>query len=118
MTHLGIYMGHWVGGSMVVIGSWMLAQATLDNVERFIGGSIIIVVGAFIIRWVLKTSERVEATWSGALEAANMRAEKAEARCMKYQHEVDEVEAKYDVERKLRISLEERGPGDRRKHEE
>jgi hypothetical protein len=118
MTQLGIYFGHWIGGSMVIIGSWILAQATLDNVERFVGGSIIVIVGAFIIRWVLKTSERVEATWSGALEAANIRAEKAELRCVKYQEEIDLAEAKYDQERQLRISLEERGLTDRRKHEE
>ena len=118
MTQLGIYFGHWIGGAMVIIGSYILAQATLDNAERFLGGSIIVIVGAFIIRWVLKTSERVEATWSGALVAANDRAEKAEARCLKYQQEVDIAEAKYDVERKLRISLEERGLGDRRKHQE
>lgn len=118
MTQLAIYFGHWVGGSMVFLGAWMLAQATLDNAERFVGGSIIVIVGAFIIRWVLKTSERVESTWSGALIAANERAEKSEARCLKYQEEIDAAESKYDQERKLRISLEESGLTDRRKHEE
>jgi len=121
MTQLAIYAGHWVGGSMVIFGSWFMAQTSLDNAERYIGGSIIIVVGSLIIRWVLKTSERVEAFWSGALIAANERAAKsderadrAEERCLKYQHEIDMAEAKYDQERLLRISLEEKGIADRR----
>lgn len=116
MMQLLIYAGHWVGGTMVLFGAWIVAQTTLDNAERFLGGSIILIVGGFIIRWVLKASERVEATWSGAIEKAEAAAEKAEdradaadARCAAYQKEIDAIEAKYDEERKLRISLEERG---------
>lgn len=118
MTQLAIYAGHWAGGSMVIFGAWVLAQTTLDNAERFLGGSIIVIVGAFIIRWVLKTSERVEAIWSGALEAANCRAEEAEKRCTHLTEERDEASRRYDQERKLRISLEEHGIEDRRKREE
>jgi hypothetical protein len=121
MTQLAIYAGHWIGGSMVIFGTWLMAQSALDNVERYVGGSLVIVVGSLIIRWVLKTSERVEALWSGALLAANERATKSEERadrceerCIKYQHEIDMAEAKYDQERLLRISLEEKGIADRR----
>ena len=118
MTQMTIHVGNYIGSVMVFVGAWTLAQASLDNVERYIGGSIIIVVGAFIIRWVLKTSERVEATWSGALVAANDRAERAEARCLSLQKRLDEMGTKYATERSLRLSLEERGLTDRRKSQE
>lgn len=114
MSQLFIFLGQWLGGLFLLTGLWIMSQATIDNIERFAVGSIVIAAGMLIVRWVLKTSERVEATWSGAVKAANERAERAEARNITLQSEKDEVQRKYDQERALRISLEESGLRDRR----
>lgn len=115
------FLGNLIGGVFVFTGSWLVAQATFDTVERFIGGSVILVAGILIIRWVLKTSERVEKYWTGALAAATDRAEKAEIRADRSREECDEIRKERDnalsalaTERALRVSLEESGLTDRR----
>ena len=104
-----LVFGNWIGGAFVITGAFILAQATFDNLERGVVGATILAAGTLIIRWVLKTSERVEEIWSNAVESAEHRAEEAEKRC-------EEMVVKYDHERQLRISLEECGLVDRRHH--
>lgn len=112
--NLYVVGGQLIGGAMLALGTWILAQATFDNVERIAVGSIVIAAGTLIVRWVLKTSERVEATWSGAVKAANERAMACEAVSESLRKENEELRVKYDKERALRISLEESGMQDRR----
>lgn len=112
--NLYVFLGQMIGGALLAIGTWILAQASFDNVERLAVGSIVIVAGTLIVRWVLKTSERVEATWSGAVKAANERAAVCETAAQALRKENDELRIKYDRERALRISLEESGMQDRR----
>lgn len=112
--NLYVFFGQMIGGAMLALGTWILSQATFDNVERIAVGSIVIVAGTLIVRWVLKTSERVEATWSGAVKAANDRAAACELTAEGLRKENDELRMKYDKERALRISLEESGMQDRR----
>lgn len=114
-TRAALIAGHWVGGAMLFAGTWLITQANLDAVDRYVGGSIIVIAGAFIIRWVLKTSERVEATWTKAVGVAEHRAEVAEERCEKMRKAIDELTLKYEQERQLRISLEGMGLIDRRR---
>jgi hypothetical protein len=112
--NLYVFVGQMIGGAMLAMGAWILSQATFDNVERIAVGSIVIVAGTLIVRWVLKTSERVEATWSGAVKAANERAMACEQTAETLRKENEELRVKYDRERALRISLEESGMQDRR----
>ena len=112
--NLYVFIGQMIGGAMLALGAWILSQATFDNVERLAVGSIVILAGTLIVRWVLKTSERVEATWSGAVKAANDRAIACEATSDQLRRENEELRLKYDKERSFRISLEESGLQDRR----
>jgi len=107
MVKAVLIFGNWFGGGLLLLGSAVLAQATFDNVERGVVGVTILGVGALVVRWVLKTSERVEQIWSNAVASAEHRADEAERRC-------GEMTAKYDQERRYRIALEESGMQDRR----
>lgn len=112
-----LVFGNWIGGALVFIGSAILSQVTVDGIEKGVVGAAILGAGALIIRWVLKTSERVEEIWSNAVAtereatvAANRRADEAE-------HRRDEMTVKYDRERQLRMALEERGLINRRRRD-
>jgi hypothetical protein len=109
MVKAVLIFGNWIGGLFVVAGAAILAQATFDNLERGVVGATILAAGTLIIRWVLRTSERVEEIWSNAVATAERRAEEAEKRC-------EGMTLRSDHERQLRISLEECGLVDRRHH--
>lgn len=94
---------------MVGVGTFIGLAA--DDMERYIGGGVVVLAGVFMVRWALRTSERVEATYHGALQAAYDRAAAAEA-------EADRYQRLYETERELRVALEQSGLADRRKRME
>lgn len=94
-----------LGAMLVPFGAFLATEAM--DVERWVGGGIIVAAGIFLVRWSLKTSERVESTYVKALAAANSRAERCEKECV-------EVRQLYETERTLRMQLEQQGITDRR----
>lgn len=61
------------------------------SIGNLVGGGILVIVAVYIVRLMVKGSERVEAMWTNALEAASKRAEEAEARSARLQAENDEL---------------------------
>lgn len=98
-------VGPIVGTAIATFGAFVAADSS--DVERFVGGGIIVTAGVLLVRWALKTSERVESTYVQALASANSRAERCEKEC-------GDLRRMYDQERTLRIQLEQQGMSNRR----
>lgn len=105
MERVAAPIANLVGVMLVPVGAFIAADSA--DVERWVGGGVIVAAGVFLVRWALKTSERVESTYLKALTAANERADRAEKSRMEYQ-------IMYETERELRMQLEQRGMTDRR----
>lgn len=102
-----IQLGQAIAGALLATGLWTVAQSTIGTeLERYIGGGILVVVALAIVRWVTQASERIESLWTGAVNLATERAERAEDRIEELEHTVDELRRKLDNERVLRASFE------------
>lgn len=104
------YVANWIAANAALAGTWLIMQAQAADIERWLGGSVLLLVSVYLVRWALKVSAANEASTRSALDACNKRAEQAEAR-------LDEVYRKYDTERRLRLDLEALGCTDERHHE-
>ena len=99
--------GAWLGGATIWLGMWIVAQSlTVEGVGQTVIGAGVIAAGVAAVRWVIKASDRVEATFVGAIEAATLRAAQCEADCERLRIQADDLRIRYDAERALRISLE------------
>ncbi len=85
------------GAGMVVVTQGVL-DPSADTIERIIGGTFILVAGTVGFRWAYQLLKAV-------------REDNSELRT-----QLSDMTKKYETERELRMSLEESGLVDRRKH--
>lgn len=122
LAHSAQVVGIWLGGAMVWTGMWVVAQSVnLNEVGSGIVGTFVLAAGIYVTRMVVKGSERVEASFVGALEAANDRSARCEETCRAHRAidaadraslgaENAELRAALDEERALRIAMETNRP--------
>jgi len=110
MNYLVQLAGQMVGAMFLTVGAWVMAVVAVDaqDVGAGVVGVALLGAGMALVKWTLKTSERVEATYVGAITAAEQRAanEKADA---------EHWRNLYENERELRLSMERAGLSNRRK---
>jgi len=109
MTHLVQVGGQLVAAMMMTAGAWVMAVVAIDAQDVTAGavGVALLGAGMALVKWTLKTSERVEATYVGAITAAEERAARSEVAEERWRN-------LYEQERELRLSLEKAGLTDRR----
>ncbi len=98
-----------VGAGMVVVAQGVL-DPTADNMERFIGGTFILVAGTVGFRWAYQLLKAVRE------DNTELRTQLT-SMTTKYEKQLTSMTTKYEKERDLRMSLEESGLADRRHRE-
>jgi len=96
-------------GSAMVLFAQAVANPIADSAERIVGGSLLAVAAALIIRWTFRLVGEVRAIAAEQREAA----EKRESQLLA---QISEANRQLNAERQLRISLEQRGLEQRRKN--
>lgn len=105
-----------IGGSIVIVAQGIFSPVA-DSLERIIGGSFLAVVAWLVVRWTRGMLSDVQKLREKENDAALKREQLLISQLADSTQMIAELNAQLLAERKLRLSLEEKGITDRRKQE-
>ena len=99
-------LGKMAGAVLFSVAAVISQALTLELVERFVGGSVVVAAAVTVTFFTIKYSERQQGAWSALLKAERERADHEAERRIRAENQCDEWRSLYDIERAKRMELE------------